>query len=391
MPSPFAGLRVVETAGVLAGPLVGQFFAELGAEVVKVEPPGHGDVTRGWRLAGEPPDEVSHYFSAINWGKASVGLDLRQPPAQQALTQLLNKADVWIDNWRPGQAERLGIDTDAVRADNPRLIHARLTAYGEDDPRPGYDAVLQAETGFMALNGTPGTGPLKFPVALVDIVAAHQLKAATLVALWQRERDGSGCRVSASLWDAGLSVWANQAAGWLFAGQAPRPSGSEHPSIVPYGTVFRAGDGGALVIAAGSDAQFERLCGVLGQPDWLGDKRFQDNASRVRHRHDLVAGIHAVVARRDRDAWLEALRAAGVPCSAIVDLADALSADRAAPLLLGSGERRGLRTAAFEGGHDPLELSPPPRLAADTDAVLERWLGWGPGQRDQQGIATGDD
>ena len=362
---------MVETATVLAGPLVGQFLAELGAEVIKVEPPA-GDVTRHWRLASEPADGPGAYFSAVNWGKRSVVLDLRDAPQRGALERLLGDADVWLDNFRPGAAERLGLAPDALLEANPRLVHARLTAYGEDDPRPGYDALLQAETGCMALNRAPGGEPLKFPVALVDILAAHQLKQAVLLALWQREREGRGRRVHVSLHDAAMSMWANQAAGWLAAGIEPRAAGSEHPSIVPYGTVFTCGDGEALVLAVGSDAQFRHLCAVLGHAALAEDARFGDNPSRVRHRDALRDALAESLAQRPRDAWLERLQEAEVPAAGVRGLHEALDAPEAATLLLDADGLRGLRTAVMQGFGPPAPLTPPPPLGAHTSEELRK-------------------
>lgn len=365
---------MVETATVLAGPLVGQFLAELGAEVIKVEPPS-GDVTRQWRLADEPADGPSAYFTAANWGKRSVVLDLRDPTGRDALRRLLGAADVWLDNFRAGATARLGLDPAAILHANPRLVHARLSAYGEDDPRPGYDALLQAETGFMALNHPPRAAPMKFPVALVDILAAHQLKQAVLLALWQRERDGHGRRVHVSLHEAGLSAWANQAAAWLAAGIEPRASGSEHPSIVPYGSVYECGDGQALVLAVGSDGQFRRLCDTLGRGALASDPRFRDNPSRVRNRETLRDELTRALSARPRADWLEQLTAADVPAAGVHHLHDALDAPEAAHLLFDSEGLRGLRTAIMQGFGPPATLAPPPSLGADTEEVLAAYAG----------------
>lgn len=360
---------MVETATVLAGPLVGQFLAELGAEVIKVEPPC-GDVTRHWRLADEDGEGPSAYFTAANWGKRSVVLDLSAADGRDALLRMLASADVWLDNFRPGAAQRLGLDPDAILATNPRLVHARLSAYGDDDPRPGYDALLQAETGFMALNRAPGAAPMKFPVALVDILAAHQLKQAVLLALWQRERDGRGRRVHVSLHDAGLSAWANQAAAWLAAGIKPRASGSEHPSIVPYGSVYACGDGQALVLAVGNDPQFEQLCAVIGRAELAADARFADNPARVRNRDLLRDELSRAMAARRRAEWLDRFEAADVPAAGVHELHDALDAPESAHLVLDSEGLRGLRTAVMQGFGPPARLAPPPSLGAHTEAVL---------------------
>jgi crotonobetainyl-CoA:carnitine CoA-transferase CaiB-like acyl-CoA transferase len=241
---PFAGLRVLELAAVLAGPQVGQFFAELGASVLKVEPPA-GDVTRTWRTPGDDPESsVSAYFSASNWGKTSLVLDLTQPAAQAELHRLAAEADVLIASYKPGDAEKFGASYAALAEANPRLIYAHLTGYGPASPRVGYDAVLQAETGFMHLNAaSPDDPPQKMPVALIDLLAAHQLKEGILTALYQREKTGRGALLTVSLLDSALASLANQGATWLVTGRDPVPLGSGHPGIVPYGTVYRAADG----------------------------------------------------------------------------------------------------------------------------------------------------
>ncbi|MEL6614610.1 MAG: CoA transferase, partial [Bacteroidota bacterium] len=232
MSAPLSGFRVIELAGVLAGPSAGQLFAELGADVIKVEPPG-GDVTRTWRLPSEASGETTDrndrpaYFSAANWGKRSVALDLGQPGGREALHLLVRGADVVLTAYRPGSAERLGADAATLRALSPRLVVAELTGYGPDNPRAGYDAVIQAESGFMHLNGpTEGaapeasgeSGPTKMPVALMDLLAAHQIKEGVLAALLRRERTGEGATVQVSLTAAAAGALANQGTAWLQAG-----------------------------------------------------------------------------------------------------------------------------------------------------------------------------
>ncbi|MDQ2795504.1 MAG: CoA transferase, partial [Bacteroidota bacterium] len=271
---PFAHLRVLELASVLAGPQVGQFFAELGAEVLKIESPA-GDVTRTWKTSAETTvstatpaaaaTAVSAYFSASNWGKTSLVLDLTTPAGQAELHRLAASADIVLASYKPGDAAKLRADYATLAAQNPRLLYGHLTGYGPDNPRAGYDAVLQAEAGFMYLNAPgPGQPPQKMPVAMVDLLAAHQLKEGLLTALYQRERTGHGALVQVSLLDSALASLANQAATYLVAGHDPQPLGSGHPSIVPYGTVYRTANGRQLVLAVGSDGQFRQLCAALG-------------------------------------------------------------------------------------------------------------------------------
>ena len=260
LPLPFAHLRVLELASVLAGPQVGQFFAELGAEVLKIESPA-GDVTRTWKTSAETAAPsaleeapVSAYFAASNWGKSSLVLDLTKPAGQTTLHRLAVQADIVLASYKPGDAEKLRADYATLSAENPRLLYGHLTGYGPDNARAGYDAVLQAEAGFMYLNAaSPGQPPQKMPVAMVDLLAAHQLKEGLLTALFQRERTGHGALVQVSLLDSALAALANQASTYLVTGHDPQPLGSGHPSVVPYGTVYRAADGRALVLAVGSD------------------------------------------------------------------------------------------------------------------------------------------
>jgi crotonobetainyl-CoA:carnitine CoA-transferase CaiB-like acyl-CoA transferase len=378
-------LLVIETAGVLAGPLVGQFFAELGARVVKVENPRTGgDVTRSWRTAGESPQASrTAYFCAANWGKAGIALDLGVAPQRGVLLDLLQRADIWIDNFLPGSLERLGIDAAQVRRDNPGLIHARIEAYGPGDERPGYDAALQAQTGLMSINGTADSGPLKLPLAMVDILAAHQLKEGVLLALWERERTGRGGTVSASLYDSGVACLANQATNFLVTGQVPRPMGSGHPSIAPYGTAFDCSDGKPVVLAVGNDRQFAALCAALGKPALAAAPEFATNGQRVLHRERLEALLGEAVARVERDPFLARLERLGVPAAPVLSVQEALSTDLAAPLLLHDPAtgRAGLRTAVFAlaaGDDARVELRPPPALDQDAEEVLVDILGHAP-------------
>ncbi|QKG58834.1 CoA transferase [Hymenobacter sp. BRD128] len=365
-------MRVLELAAVLAGPQVGQFFAELGADVLKIEPPT-GDVTRTWRTPGDAPDSsVSAYFAASNWGKASLVLDLTEPEAQAALHRLATEADVLLLSYKPGDAEKLGVGYAALSAANPRLIYAHLTGYGPASPRVGYDAVLQAETGFMHLNAaSPADPPQKMPVALIDLLAAHQLKEGILTALYQREKTGRGALLSVSLLDSALASLANQGATWLVTGHDPRPLGSGHPGIVPYGTVYRTADGQRLVLAIGTDAQFRQLCLVLMRPRWADEPRFATNPARVRHRAALEELLLVRIAELNGATLLHELARLGVPAGAVRTVGEALSQEAAQAMLLPPQSPAfpfaGLRTVAFRSSVWPVvgQLAPPPGLAPD--------------------------
>ncbi|UYZ63501.1 CaiB/BaiF CoA transferase family protein [Hymenobacter weizhouensis] len=368
-PLPLHGLRVLELASVLAGPQVGQFLAELGAEVLKIEAPA-GDVTRTWRTPAEAPDApVSAYFSCANWGKQSRVLDLTQPAGRQELHRLAAAADIVLASYKPGDAEKLAADYATLSALNPRLLYGHITGYGPDTSRAGYDAVLQAEAGFMHLNAAgSGHEPQKMPVALMDLLTAHQLKEGLLTALYQRERTGRGALVEVSLWDSALASLANQAATYLVTGHDPQPLGSGHPSIVPYGTVYQAQDGVRLLLAVGSDPQFRQLCAVLGRPDWAGDARFTTNPARVRHRRELEELLRQRIAEVSGTELLAELERRAVPAGAVRTVGEALQTAAAQAMLLPPAPafpHAGLRTVAFRSNAWPVaeQLLPPPPLA----------------------------
>ncbi|SFP69043.1 CaiB/BaiF CoA transferase family protein [Hymenobacter arizonensis] len=373
-PLPFAHLRIIELASVLAGPQVGQFFAELGAEVLKIESPA-GDVTRTWKTTAETaaPEaakeaSVSAYFAASNWGKQSLVLDLTTAAGQAKLQALAADADIVLASYKPGDAEKLKADYASLTANNPRLIYGHLTGYGPDNARAGYDAVLQAEAGFMYLNAAgPGQPAQKMPVAMVDLLAAHQLKEGLLTALFQRERTGIGALVHVSLLDSALAALANQAATFLVTGHDPRPMGSGHPSIVPYGTVYGSANGRQLVLAVGSDGQFRQLCVALHQAQWATDNRFATNATRVAHRAELERLLTDCIAATNGDELLAELERRAVPAGAVRTVGEALAHPSAAAMLLpgAAGVRAGLRTVAFHssGWEVATELSAPSTLS----------------------------
>ncbi|UYZ59463.1 CaiB/BaiF CoA transferase family protein [Hymenobacter latericus] len=364
---PLHGLRVLELASVLAGPQVGQFLAELGAEVIKIEPPT-GDVTRSWKTPAEAPDtDVSAYFACANWGKQSVVADLRTPAGLGLVQQLAQVADIVLASYKPGDAEKLGVDYQTLGARNPRLVYGQITGYGPHEPRAGYDAVVQAEAGFMYLNGQPGGEPLKMPVALMDLLAAHQLKEGLLTALYRRERTGRGALVQVSLWEAGLASLANQGSTYLSTGHDPQPLGSGHPSIVPYGTVYLGADGVRLILAVGTDRQFQQLCEALGRPAWATDERFGSNGARVLHRQALEALLHERIGQIPGAGLLAELARLAVPAGAVRTAGQALAEPAAAAMLLPPQPgfaHAGLRTVAFRSPHWPAAgaLSAPPHL-----------------------------
>ncbi|MED5444351.1 MAG: CaiB/BaiF CoA-transferase family protein [Pseudomonadota bacterium] len=385
-PSPsiplLKGLRVLELANVLAGPATGMFCAELGAEVLKLEHPQGGDPTRGWTVPEEQPwGGVSAYFAATNWGKKSLTVDLTKNEGQTIAQGLAAKADVVIAAFKPGDDARLGVDATRLRAANPKLIYAQVSAYGIEDPRPGFDAVIQAEAGFMHLNGDPEGPPTKMPVALMDLLAAHQLKEALLLALLKRERFGEGSHIQIALFDAALASLANQATNHLVAGRNPGRMGSGHPNVVPYGTLYAAQDGKHFVLAIGTDRQFTALARALGLEGLAKDPRFATNGARVQHRDALDEILHRAFGAENSATLERALAAAKVPFGPVNDLTEAFAHPRAQRTaltgVLANGQPlRAVSSLAFEGGIPRQNPSAPPALGAHTDEVLRTTLGY---------------
>jgi crotonobetainyl-CoA:carnitine CoA-transferase CaiB-like acyl-CoA transferase len=378
-------LLVLELASVLAGPSVGQFFAELGATVIKVENPRtNGDVTRRWR-APDATDEAasddrSAYFCCCNHGKQSIALDLSTEAGQDVLHELARKADVVLASYRPGTAEALGADYDTLSGVNSDLIYGHVTGYGPDRARAGYDAVIQAESGFMHLNGPADGPPTKLPVALMDVLAAHQLKEGLLVALLGRERGGNGAYVPVSLFEAAVSGLANQATNWLVAGHSPQRMGSAHPNIAPYGTPYDTADGPPIVLAVGTDRQFAALCDVLDRPDLADNPDFATNEQRVAHRDALTRVLEDRFAHFDTEPLLDAFKKRNVPAGVVNDVPAVFEQPTAQKMVLNpENDSAGLRQTAFPHPDDDApSLAPPPHYAEHTTTILRDHLGHSP-------------
>jgi crotonobetainyl-CoA:carnitine CoA-transferase CaiB-like acyl-CoA transferase len=258
---------------------------------------------------------------------------------------------------------------------NPGLIYASLSAYGSLDSRTGFDAIIQGESGFMQMNGTAATGPLKMPVALIDILAAHQLKEAVLVAMIKKMRTGEGSEVSTTLLGSGVASLANQATQFLVAGKIPARMGSGHPNIVPYGSTYLCADGKPIVIAAGNDKQFSALCACIGQPELSTHTDYAHNPARVKNRVALESILAAAIEQLESETLLPRLREKQVPVGAVLNMQEVFEQPAAQKQLFESDGTKGLRTVAFEGaGNEALALLPPPELGAATSRVLHRWL-----------------
>ncbi|PEN10397.1 carnitine dehydratase [Longibacter salinarum] len=373
-------LLVVELASVLAGPSVGQFFAELGATVIKVENPRtKGDVTRRWTAPNREADETddrSAYFCCCNHGKQSVAIDLSTQTGRDLMHRLASGADMVLSSFRPGTAEQLGADADTLRRLNPELIVGQITGYGDNDPRPGYDAVIQSEAGFTYMNGQPDGPPTKLPVALMDVLAAHQLKEGLLVKLIERMQTGHGGVVTVSLLQAAVSALVNQATNYLVAGHVPERMGSAHPNIVPYGTLYPTAGGDRIVLAVGTDRQFRSLCEILGLDDVAKNPKYATNAARVENRNSLDELLRPRLAEMKTERVLADLEEANVPAGQVRSMPQVFEQESAREMTIApDGHPAGLRQVAFPTRETAGPLSPPPHYAEHTQSVLHDRLG----------------
>ncbi|HEU5145176.1 MAG TPA: CaiB/BaiF CoA-transferase family protein [Chryseosolibacter sp.] len=378
--NPLNDLTVLELASVLAGPGVGQFFAELGARVIKVENiKTGGDVTRSWRSRDENTDDRSAYFCSVNWGKQSIAVDLSTEEGREIVQRLSKKSDIVIASFKPGDAARLGVDYASLSFDHPGLIYGQITGYGSANPRVGYDAIIQAEAGFMYLNAEPGGQSLKMPVALMDILAGHHLKEALLLAMLEKERTGRGKLVEVSLIDAAVASLANQATNYLVAGVTPEKQGSAHPNIAPYGEVYETADEQEILLAVGTDKQFDQLCNILNISDLSNDIRFRDNPSRVRHRAELTQVLRQAIACYDAKDLMARLSEKQVPAGLVRKLPDVFSDPATIDMMLSGHGFRGVRTFALRD--DELvssHLLPPPHFGEHTESLLLDMLKFSP-------------
>lgn len=332
----FESLKIVELASVLAGPLVGSFFAELGAEVTKIEnKTTEGDVTRNWKLPNESKDaSISAYYAAANYGKKAVLLDFKEEQDYQKTLKFVEEADIVIANFKQGDAEKLKLDFKTLSKINPTLIYAELSGFGGNDLRPAFDVVLQAEAGYMFMNGEKNAKSLKMPVALMDILAAHQLKEGILCALIQKMQTGKGSKVNVSLYDAALSALANQATNWLMAGKVPQAIGSQHPNIAPYGDLFQTKDGKWIVLAIGNEKQFKSFIKVLGVNSLLKDERFQNNQARVVNRESLNNILEKVISEKQAKDLVKDFNQENIPFGLVKNMQEVFESAMAQKMII---------------------------------------------------------
>jgi crotonobetainyl-CoA:carnitine CoA-transferase CaiB-like acyl-CoA transferase len=368
-PAALAGIKVLELSRVLAGPWCGMMLADLGADVIKLEPLD-GDDTRGYG----PPfrDGLSAYFACCNRNKRALALDLRRAQARPLLEALVAWADVLIENWRGGVAETLGVDAARASVINPRLVYCSISGYGRDGAqaaRAGYDFVVQAETGLMSITGAEDGEASKVGVAVADLATGQNAAIAILAALRHRNATGLGQRVEVSLFDSQLAGLANVASAVLFDGKDARRHGNAHASIVPYQT-FRASDA-AFALAVASEKLWRAFCVAIGRPAWIDDPRSASNPARVAHRDWLCTQLAALFAQRPVAHWLQHLQAAGVPAAPVNGVRDAL----AHPLVAQRGLRFELDGVPQLGSPLRLSATPvrydraPPRLGEHGDEI----------------------
>jgi crotonobetainyl-CoA:carnitine CoA-transferase CaiB-like acyl-CoA transferase len=392
MPLPLSHIRVLDLSRVLAGPLCTQYLADMGAEVIKVEPPGKGDDTRHWGppFAVPPKDGVpgiAAYFMCVNRGKHSVTIDLTKPEGQALLRDLAAKSDVMIENFKVGGLKKYGLDYPSIRKINPRIVYCSITGFGQDGPyanRAGYDFVVQGMGGLMSITGQPegepGAAPMKVGVAISDEMSGMNALSGILAALIGRERTGEGTYLEVSLLETTIHALINQASNYLVTGEAPVRLGNAHPTIVPYSALPTKD--GHIILAIGNDGQFQRFCEAAGIGEVATDPRFSTNSKRIAHREELIGLINARLTQETSAYWIELLESRAVPCGPIYRL-DEMFKD---PHVVARGVRR--ETTRGKAAPLPVVANPvkmpgldttsskaPPLLGEDTEAVLSRVLG----------------
>ncbi|TBX18681.1 CaiB/BaiF CoA transferase family protein [Nioella sediminis] len=324
MSTPLEGLKVLELARILAGPWAGQTLSDLGAEVTKVESPA-GDDTRQWG----PPfieregDRTAAYFHSCNRGKRTVTADFRTPEGQELVRKLAVESDILIENFKLGGLKKYGLDYDSLSQINPRLIYCSITGFGQTGPyahRAGYDYIIQGMSGLMSITGDPDGQPQRVGVAVTDLFTGLYSVNGILAALYQRERTGKGQHIDMALLDCAVSITANQAMNYLATGTPPGRTGNYHPNLTPY-QVFDCADG-FIIIATGNDAQYRRLCGILGLEEMAEAPEFLTNADRIANRETMIARLMERTRQRSKADLLAACEAEGVPAGPINDMAE---------------------------------------------------------------------
>jgi crotonobetainyl-CoA:carnitine CoA-transferase CaiB-like acyl-CoA transferase len=376
MSGPLEGLTIVDLSRVLSGPYCTMVLGDLGARIIKIEHPNRGDDTRQWGPPFVGPETA--YFLSINRNKESVTVDFKHPRGREVLSRLIARADVLVENFKPGTLDRLGLGWEALHAQHPRLIYASISGYGQTGPRrnePGYDAVIQAEGGLMSVTGDRSGPAYRLGVAISDIVAGLFAAQGILAALFVRERRGDGQRVDIGMLDATAALLTYQSANFFATGDTPVRLGNRHPTIAPYET-FETSDG-EMVIAVGNDAIWQRMCPALGLPNLAVDPRFSTNRDRLANYAELRSELDAAFRQRTREEWTARLRAVSVPCGSVRDIGEVVTdpqlAEREMIVTLMHPTAGATRVMGV-----PVKLSttpgavrmPPPTLGQHTEAVL---------------------
>ena len=388
-PMALAGLKVLDLSRILAGPYATQLFADLGADVVKVENPDGGDDTRRWgppftsKADGSRGDAA--YFSACNRNKRSITVDFASEAGADLLKNLAKTADIIVENFRPGGLRKYGLDYASIAAINPGIIYCSITGFGQTGPyanRPGYDFLIQGMGGLMSITGQPdgsaGAGPVKVGVAVCDLFTGLFTANAALAALAYRNRTGKGQHIDCALLDSQVAMLANQSANWLNAEFCPTRMGNHHPSVVPY-TVYKAADG-FVIVACGNDKQFIRLTAALGVPEMADDAAFMTNEGRIEIRERLDTELGKAIATFDRETVIATLEKAGVSCGPINDIAEVFNDPQAQARGLRVDQRRSdnspISSTAFPAklSETPAQYhSAPPLLGEHNNDVLRQW------------------
>ena len=382
LPGALDGLTVVDLTRVLSGPYCTMMLADMGARVIKVEQPGRGDDTRAW---GPPfQNGESAYFLSINRNKESVTLNLKHPEGRRVLDALIERADVLVENFRPGTLERMGLGYADLSRQRPDLVYCSISGFGQTGPRrrePGYDAVLQGEGGLMSITGAPDGPGYRLGIAIVDIVSGMFSAYGIAIALLARERTGRGQYIDVGMLDSVAALLTYQAGIHFTTGEAPGRLGNRHPSITPYETLDAAD--GELVVAVGNDQLWRTFCGVIGAEELADDPRFRTNKDRVAAREALRPLLVERLRTRPAAEWLERLRAAGIPCGGVRDLAQVFAdpqiIERAMVVALDhpvAGAIRQLGVPIKMSGTPGAVRTPPPALGQHTEAILTE-LGMG--------------
>mgnify|MGYP000285982088 CR=1 FL=1 len=377
---PLTGITVLDLTRVLAGPYCTMMLADLGARVIKIERPDGGDDARSFGpFIDKNGVKKSAYFMSLNRGKESIALNLKAPEDRAIFEDLLSKADVLVENYRPGVMQKLGYGYEALSKSHPRLIYAAVSGFGHTGPfaqKPAYDMVVQAMGGIMSVTGHPGGEPTRVGSSIGDITAGMFTATGITSALYERERTGKGQKIDVGMMDGQVAILENAIARYQATGESPGPLGARHPSITPF-SAFRTQDG-HMVIAAGNNALFEELCAALSLPQLPNDPRFKDNDARTQNWDDLLGLMEQQLTTKPTAHWLDALEAVGVPCGPIHNVEEALTHPQTqARNMVVQAEDKDVGTLGMAGNPiklsnhpDPNTRTPAPDLDADRDRIL---------------------